>query len=343
MEDQRAWEALFVEGSFFDDGGACAHWSDGSRGIRRQAYGQWLSFIRRTCPELMKQPPPLRVSPVHVEAFIDELARRVKPRTISGLVASLTTLCLAMSPDRDWAWLRRAEKRLARQSNAHVLKPRIPLSAAAIYLWSLKRMAQIEDEAGMDPLDRAVRFRQALMVGLLISRPLRSRAFVQMQLYRHLVETSEGFQLQLHPEDMKDRRARRYPVPDRLVTPMRRYLSTYRPVLLGETDTDALWISKKGKPLSQDSFTCGLALLTKRVFGLKLRPHAFRHIAATSIAEFDPAHVGIIRDILGHATLNMAERHYNRASSITASNQYQTLVQSYGDDGGRSRRRRRRR
>ncbi|MGC9369659.1 MAG: hypothetical protein ACP5DX_09005 [Paracoccaceae bacterium] len=38
----------------------------------------------------------------------------------------------------------------------------------------------------------------------------------------------------------------------------------------------------------------------------------FRHSAATAIAEFDPEHVDIIRDILGHATLDLAETHYNR-------------------------------
>jgi integrase/recombinase XerD len=107
---------------------------------------------------------------------------------------------------------------------------------------------------------------------------------------------------------------------------MQRYLCVHRPVLLGGTESTALWISQRGNRLSQDSFTSGLALLTERHFGVALRPHAFRHIAATSIAEVDPCHVGIIRDILGHATLDMAERHYNRASAVTAGKRMQSLL-----------------
>ncbi|UWQ90455.1 hypothetical protein K3727_17025 [Rhodobacteraceae bacterium M382] len=38
--------------------------------------------------------------------------------------------------------------------------------------------------------------------------------------------------------------------------------------------------------------------------------HAFCDITATSIAELHPEHIGIIRDILGHVTLDIAEKHY---------------------------------
>ena len=138
---------------------------------------------------------------------------------------------------------------------------------------------------------------------------------------------------------MKDKRARRYPLPIELEAPMRRYLTEHRSILLGGAKTDALWISRRGTPISQDTFTGCLAQLTRRHFGLTLRPHAFRHIAATSIAEVDPCHVGMICDILGHATLNMAERHYNRASAVTASSRMQSLVQEIRREARKTERR----
>ncbi len=60
---------------------------------------------------------------------------------------------------------------------------------------------------------------------------------------------------------------------------------------------------------------------------MALRPHAFRHIAATSIAEADPEHVNIIRDLLGHATLDISERHYNRATGISSCTRVQSIVE----------------
>ena len=74
------------------------------------------------------------------------------------------------------------------------------------------------------------------------------------------------------------------------------------------------------------SFTVHLAHITARAFGETLRPHAFRHIAATSIAEEDPVHVNITASLLGHATLAMSAKHYNRATGAKAAASYQDMV-----------------
>jgi integrase len=79
--------------------------------------------------------------------------------------------------------------------------------------------------------------------------------------------------------------------------------------------------------LTPDGFSRALPKTTKQNLGVALRPHAFRHIAATSIAEGDPEHVGIIRDILGHATLQMAEKHYNRAQQIDSARRYGVVLE----------------
>lgn len=326
LQDQDALEALFVGGSLFGPGGACEFWADGTRRLRQQGYGQWLSFIMRTHPGLVGAQPHERITRELVESYIEESKARLKIRSVSNLVISLAALAQAMAPQCDWQWLWRAGHRLYKQSNPNALKPRIPLSASDVFQWSLSQLNQVENDPDLDELERAMRFRQALMVGLLITRPVRARAFSGMKVGCHLHIDSEGSELRFYREDMKDKRSRIYPLPNQLSVPMRRYLAVHHPVLLGGSESDALWISQRGNPFSQDSFTAGLAKLTKRHFGVALRPHAFRHIAATSIAEVDPCHVGIIRDILGHATMDMAERTYNRAGTITASNKMQSLV-----------------
>ena len=67
--------------------------------------------------------------------------------------------------------------------------------------------------------------------------------------------------------------------------------------------------------------------VVKRQFGVAKRPDAFRPVAATPIAETDPEHVNIIKDILGHATLAMAEKHYNRATGISSYNGLRSIVE----------------
>ena len=45
----------------------------------------------------------------------------------------------------------------------------------------------------------------------------------------------------------------------------------------------------------------------------RLTPHDFRHCVATSIAQFDPEQIDIIRIILGHTTMATADKHYIHA------------------------------
>lgn len=147
-----------------------------------------------------------------------------------------------------------------------------------------------------------------------------------MTVKRHVEAAGDRFMLHFGSEDMKTKREMSFALAEPLVPHFRRYLEVYRPVLLNGRGSDALWITERGICLSQDSLTSGLACATHHAFGLKLRPHAFRHIAATSIAEYDPEHVGIIRDILGHASLRMAEQHYNRATAISSSRRMQVIL-----------------
>ena len=116
---------------------------------------------------------------------------------------------------------------------------------------------------------------------------------------------------------MKDKKAHEYDVPPELVKPLRRYLGFHRPNPLQKKSSKLLW-----------SFQHQLAALTFREFGEALRPHAFRHIAATTVAIQDPEHVSIIADVLGHATLAMS--HYNRARGVEANASYQEIMQSIG-------------
>ena len=202
-------------------------------------------------------------------------------------------------------------------------------------------MAKAEEMADDDLWRRPVRFRDGLMVGLLIARPVRVRAFMGIEIDKQLVALDDGFRLQFGAKDMKDRKARDFLLPAALVDPMRRYLAHYRPLLLRGNRTSKLWASRLGGPLTTGGFTAHLAHITERAFGKAFRPHAFRHIAATSIAEVDPVHVNITASLLGHATLAMAEKHYNRASGVKAAASYQEMVRGLRRDARRRARSRR--
>lgn len=117
-------------------------------------------------------------------------------------------------------------------------------------------------------------------------------------------------------------------LPSRLPRPPLKFLSaTLTDQFLLTTPSAGLWISQYGNPLKEDGLSRELPKVVQRQFGVAMRPHAFRHVAATSIAETDPAHVNIIKDILSHATLAMSEKHYNRATGISSCNALQSIME----------------
>jgi integrase/recombinase XerD len=263
-----------------------------------------------------------------VKAFVEEELTRCSEGRVYMHAHDLMVLLRAMAPTKDWNWLHRIVVHLRARGNLGELKPRASATAPQIYQWALARMRQVDSMNGITDLRRAILYRDGLMVGLLIARPLRLRTFIAIELDRHLVTRHERLMLCFAPKDMKDKKARSYAVPSELVEPMQRYLMVHRPNLLQGKSTQRLWITRSGEPLTYAGFESWLPTLTLQVFGEALRPHAFRHIAATTIAIKDPEHVSIIADVLGHASLVVSQKHYNRARGVEANASYQELVQS---------------
>lgn len=325
--DKSAWEALFAQGDIFDGAGPCRGWSDATRVMRQQGYGPWLSFLCRTDPGALSLPPAERVTEAHARAYFQKCSARLKPKSVENLFADLFNVIRAMAPPRDCERLRVILNRLNAQTNRHALPPPIELTAGEIFRWGLNRMTEVEADASIESMWRAIRFRQALMISLLAARPVRRRTLMAMCVDSHLVPLNQGFELRFAAEDTKDRRARSFSLPAQLEGAMRCYLAKHRLALLNGPRSPFLWISHHGKPMQPGALTHELRRITERLLGAALGPHAFRHIAATSIAEFDPEHVNIIRDLLCHATLDMPERHYNRATGLSSCTRVQSIVE----------------
>ncbi|CUH44495.1 site-specific integrase [Ruegeria atlantica] len=324
--DQMAWDTLFVEGDILDGQGPLAHWRQTTRQKCAQSYGYWLAFVARTDGLGETTNPADRVNPDTVKAFVQDTLGRCSTETTHMRLNELGKIVRAMSRTTDWAWLRNVENRLRKQCRHGEIKRRAGITALDLYNWGLDRMNEADANQTLSPKNRAIQFRQGLIVALLVARPLRKRTFLGLRIGKGLVETNGNYVLSLDREDLKDNKARDFPLPSGLKGKMARYLSHHRKILLQDATSDALWISKYGGAYTTSGFVGSLAKLTFREFGETLRPHAFRHIAATSVALDDPENVNIIATILGHASLSTSEAYYNRAQGIEAINAYQDVV-----------------
>jgi len=195
-------------------------------------------------------------------------------------------------------------------------------------------MVTAEDLATGSLLKRACRFRDGLMIAVLAARPLRRRNFTRIEIDRHLVQVDGAYQLRFEGSETKTGEPIETPFPIALVPQLERYLTEFRPFLLGRTGRESerslsassLWISVHGVAMTEIGIYFAISQLTRKRFGHVVSPHMFRDSAATSIAIEDPEHVHIVRSVLGHSSLESGERHYIQARMLEASRRYQQRI-----------------
>jgi integrase/recombinase XerD len=334
LPDRNAWDAAMVKGDILEPGGDGAHWAPHSRRKIAKGYGRWLDWLdtqRLLAPDLG---PAARITPERVVGYVAGLQLSNSPYTVLARVQAIRV----MAPQADWTWLRRIESKL-RHRVVSVRNKRsriVPVGDLAAF--GIELMTRADRPESDTPLRRACQFRDGLMIALLAARPLRRRNFTRIEIGRHLVRISDTFTLQFDGAETKTGEPINAPIPLPLIPYLERYLSEYRPHLLGrngrwkrQTTTagrpdTALWISAHGSAMTEMAAYDNICGLTRARFGHAVNPHLFRDSAATSIAIEDPEHVYIVRSILGHSTMQSGERHYIHAQTLPASRRYQQEI-----------------
>jgi integrase/recombinase XerD len=330
--DRLAWAAALEPGDPLEPGGLAARWSPRSRQKTAKGYGRWLGCLdgHDLLDPLSK--PADRVTPKRVAAYVADLTAINKGYTVLCRVQELYDSIRVMAPAQDWGWLDRLHDVVrARVVPARNKRARLQPSGRLLEL-GRSLMTQAETSIGKPALTRATLFRDGLMIALLACRPLRLGNFTAIAIGQHLVRQGRGHWLLFAAAEPKNRQPLEVPFPDLLEPALERYLAHHRRVLLTRGDRqpearlDALWVSAVATPMAEISLHNRIRKRTKRAFGKPLSPHLFRDAAATSIAIEDPVHARMIRVILGHATLDTAERHYNQARSLEAGRRYQGIL-----------------
>ncbi len=324
--DQAAWEQALRIGNVLDGTGPGAKWAPATRKARAKAYGRWLNYLKRKGALNPFRPPANRVQPVLIAAYVAMLRRQVTSASVWSMLDHLHAAFRAMAPERDWTWLRRVVNRLQQTAQpARSIVGRLR-PTHQIYHAGIQLMRQAERDTGLPPLLRASRFRDGLMLAFQAARPLRLKNLSSLAFGRHLARTSERYVFHFEAAEMKNRRPLEFPLPDGLACWFDRYLERHRPILLQGHSSDAVWITKQGRPMRPFSVHARITKVTKRLFGKPMSTHLFRHALATSIAIEDPEHVRMATALLGHRQLNTTDRYYNMAQALQSSRAHASLI-----------------
>jgi integrase/recombinase XerD len=177
------------------------------------------------------------------------------------------------------------------------------------------------------------------MILILTCRPLRRRNVAAMVLGQHLVRQGYQYVLKFDEDETKNRRPFEQPLAPQLSPIIDRYLEHYRPKLLGAETSEHVWISWRGKPLTDCVIYASLVARTREAFGFAVPPHRFRDSVVTSLCEDHPDQIWLAATLLHHADHCTAEKHYNQAQDMSAVRSWQEHVATHRKAARRGRRR----
>ena len=328
--DRHAWSRARAKGSVLDEQGGLSHIVEAELPQLLRAHGRWLGYLadgegRRAMGSGLDYLTRDRLT-----RFLRLLETHVAPCTARNYMTALRAVAHAMRPEAALPDLDAATRRMWRDAKPVRDKRSRIVPSRDLWQLGLDLMATCGECATRPKM--LGQYRDGLMIALLASRPVRCKNLAQIEIGQHLRRMGGVYWLFFDAHEMKSRRSLEFPLPRPLTHPLQHYIDEVRPELMeqhGRWKTDVgrqLWVGEGGSEMKKGRISRRICQRTEDRFGHPITPHLFRDAAATSIAELDPKHVEMIRDILGHASLATAEAHYNHAGSLEATRRLQHAV-----------------
>lgn len=240
------------------------------------------------------------------------------PRTVASSLIGLKCVVQRMAPDRDWRWLKNITNRLdswAPSSTDH--RDRI-LPAEHILHRCLFELASFSEDSLTRPRI-AQRYRNIFMIALLTVWPLRIRSFAALRLGTHIRQVGTEWRLEVPGARTKTSQPIRLILPELIRPNLEYHLEVVRPALRKPAHPNDFWPGGKGQRMSENTIYQTVMRITDELFGIRINPHCFRSIAATTLAENSAKDALYARPLLGHRLPKTTEAHYIRARQREAS------------------------
>ncbi len=144
--------------------------------------------------------------------------------------------------------------------------------------------------------------------------PIRISNLARLDLERHLLRTRTNGRGVLHlvipGDEVKNGVDIEAVLPAPTVALLDLYIETYRPLLLS-APSSFLFPGKGGRPKNRRTLGLQITQLIRRRTGLRVNPHAFRHIMTKIGLTAEPGNYGMMRLVNGHKSVGTVERYYS--------------------------------
>jgi integrase len=328
--EQSAWQDACRPSHRLKKGGSGSHLRVVSLEDYARRYGRFLAFLKRTGRLDPNAPAADQVTPANVEAYIIDFTSKVSSVAAWNNIYKLRRAAQLLSPGTDFTWLIEIEKDLELLQEPKSKFDRIVTTeqlaeAGLIRIIEAKELTHAE-------FKRARGIRNGLMVVLLALCPIRPKNFATLEIGKTLKQIRGRWWITLPGGATKMGKPEERPVAEWLNPYIDLYLNEARPVLLdgSQIDTNALWISSTGRPMTVKKVGSLITQITRETIGVGISPHLFRTADATTVAEACGDMPHLASALLGHSNPKITEEHYIRPSSLSAGNELAAIVLKYG-------------
>jgi DNA invertase Pin-like site-specific DNA recombinase/integrase len=330
--DRTAWAIAMATAGPLDPPGPAATLATATRRSCVGIYGIWLAWLQRQPDWNPAEAPAGRITRERITRFILERREAVSPTTLFANMAMFTMMVNVMLPGPDWSWIRKHPALPRQAERLAARRPISPPDAGDALRRLLGAMAAVEAEPASR--DQAQRHRDLLIVAVGLATGLRPRNQRGLDLGSSIRRLSHGWEIVIRAGGTKTGQAIARRVPEWLTASLDRYVELGRPLLLaGRSDDPALWISTRGRRISEQQFHTLYRRVGGSVLGEPMRPHLVRHALASTLIGADPRHTGLASAALGHQDADMVSRHYAMAGPQAAERTWHAVRDRHRSEG----------
>lgn len=168
--------------------------------------------------------------------------------------------------------------------------------------------------------------RTALAIDLLLTCSMRRENLVRLELGTSIRKIGTGsarkWVIELVAQEVKNAQPLRFVLEGPTVDLLEDYLADWRP-LLSAAPNPWLLPGPDGQAIKPPTLALAIQTQSRRVLGVAISPHQFRHISAESFLLAHPDKLDLISDHLGHRDRNTTRNYYARSKQKQASRAYQ--------------------
>jgi hypothetical protein len=270
-----------------------------------------------------------QVTEPNVKAYVAELKARVRSVTAWNCIYKLRRAAQLLNPNIDFSWLLETERELALVMTPRSKFDRLVLTGRLVEA-GLMLITEAERYVGSD-FARAQAIRNGLMIVILGLTQIRLKNFVALEIGHTFKEVNGSWWVSVPGGSTKNKRWIEKRIPDAFNRVIELYLNEARPILMKSPRPDnSLWISSRtGRRFTYKNQGTLISKITLQTLGVDVSPHLFRTAAASTAAVKLPGFPHLPSALLSQIDPRIADEHYKRTTSLTASNVYGDLIQKY--------------